>query len=166
MAGDPLQLSSVLSGMLGPDGTMRMNAHKRALAVWMSVNGDIERKHTCGAFIKTVAHADPALTIYLDSRSRVVDFSANRELYLQRLAYQGMPLSKIEFRLAKDIPARASAVEEAEARAEELPELTAEELAYAATCVEKLEEPLKSSVYKAMIFSMRREKAQGAQKTN
>lgn len=166
MAEGSAQLSSVLQGMLGSGGSMRMNAHKRALSIWMRVNGDIERKHTCGVFIKPVPHADPALTVYLDSRGRVVDFNANRELYLQRLAYQGLPLSKIEFKLSKDVPSRASAVEEAEARADELPELSADELSYVEECVENLLEPLRTSVSKAMIFSMRREKAQEAQKTN
>ena len=114
MAGEPEKIGGVLGGMFGDGGAMRMNAHKRALGMWMRVNGDVERKHTCGAFIKPVPHADPSLTIYLDSRSRVVDFNANRELYLQRLAYGGLPLSRIEFRLAKDVAARSSAVEEAE----------------------------------------------------
>ena len=114
MGEGPAQIQDVLGGMLGPGGTMRLNAHKRALALWMRVNGDIERKHTCGAFIKAQPHADPLLVIYLDSRTRVVDFNANREIYLQRLASQGMPLSKIEFKLAKDVPARSSAEEEAE----------------------------------------------------
>ena len=123
----------------------------------LRVNGDVERKHTCGAFIKPVPHADPSLTIYLDSRSRVVDFNANRELYLQRLAYGGLPLSRIEFRLAKDIPARSSADEEAEER--ELPELSDEELELVRAATANLAEPLKSSVSKAMIASMRREKA-------
>ena len=159
MSSAPENISSVLDGLLGPEGTMRMNAHKRALALWMRVNGDVERKHTCGAFVRTVAHADPALTIYLDSRTRVVDFTANRELYLRRLAYQGMPLSKLEFRLAKDIPARDAAEKEAAERAEELPELDAEELAYVESCVAPLEEPLRLKVSKAMIVSMRREKA-------
>ena len=161
MAGDPADLGSVLSGMLGTGGTMRLNAHKRALAVWMRVNGDIERKHTCGAFIKPVPHADPLLVIYLDSRSRVVDFTANRELYLQRLAFQGLPLSKIEFKLAKDVPARSSAVEEAEERA--LPELSQDELAYVERCTQRLGEPLKTSVSKAMIVSMKRQKAEESQ---
>ncbi len=151
------ELKSVLDGMFGTQGKMRMNAHKRALSLWMKVNGDVERRHTCGAFIKSVAHADPLLVIYLDSRSRVVDFNANRELYRQRLAYQGLSLSRLEFRLAKDAFSRASAEKEAEAP--ELPELNEEELAYVATCVAKLAEPLKTSVSKAMIFSMRREKA-------
>ena len=161
MAGDPARIDAVLEGMLGSGGAVRLNAHKRALALWMRVNGDIERKHTCGAFIKPVAHADPLLVIYLDSRSRVVDFTANREIYLQRLAYQGLPLSKIEFKLAKDIPPRASADEEAEAP--ELPKLSSEELEYVATCTQNLSEPLRTSVSKAMIVSMRREKALASQ---
>ena len=156
MGEGPAQIQDVLGGMLGPGGTMRMNAHKRALALWMRVNGDIERKRTCGAFIKTQPHADPLLVIYLDSRTRVVDFNANREIYLQRLASQGMPLSKIEFKLAKDVPARSSAEEEAEERA--LPELTAEELEFVRSATANLAEPLRSSVSKAMIASMRREK--------
>lgn len=155
----PSSLASVLGELTGSGAKLRLNAHKRALALWMSVNGDVERKHTCGAFIKEVAHADPALTIYLDSRSRVVDFTANRELYLGRLAYQGLPLSKLEFRLSKDKPARSSAHMEAEERAAELPELSADELAYIESATAHLAEPLKSSVSKAMIFSFKREKA-------
>ena len=157
MAGEPEKIGGVLGGMFGDGGAMRMNAHKRALGMWMRVNGDVERKHTCGAFIKPVPHADPSLTIYLDSRSRVVDFSANRELYLQRLAYGGLPLSRIEFRLAKDVSARSSADEEAEER--ELPELSDEELELVRAATANLAEPLRSSVSKAMIASMRREKA-------
>ena len=155
--GEPAQLNSVLGDMLGPGGTMRLNAHKRALALWMRVNGDIERKHTCGAYIKSVPHADPLLVIYLDSRMRVVDFNASREIYLQRLASQGLPLSRIEFKLSKDVSVRSSAVEEAEERT--LPDLTQDELDYVAEATARLAEPLRSDVSKAMIVSMRREKA-------
>ena len=137
MAGEPEKIGGVLGGMFGDGGAMRMNAHKRALGMWMRVN--------------------PSLTIYLDSRSRVVDFNANRELYLQRLAYGGLPLSRIEFRLAKDVTARSSAVEEAEER--ELPELSDEELELVRAATANLAEPLRSSVSKAMIASMRRGKA-------
>lgn len=145
-------LGSVLEGLFGAGGSMRMNAHKRALAVWMRVNGDIERKHTCGAFIREHPPADPILTIYLDARTRVVDFNANRELYLQRLAYGGLPLSRIEFKLARELPVRDAPEDEED---EPLPELTDEEAEYIRTCAARLSEPLKTSVSKAMIVSFR-----------
>lgn len=155
MQGNARTLGSVLEGLFGTDGAMRMNAHKRALAVWMRVNGDIERRHTCGAFIREHPPADPVLTIYLDARTRVVDFNANRELYLQRLAYGGLPLSRIEFRLAKELPARKVPEDEED---EQLPELDGEELDYVRSCTAHLAEPLKTSVSKAMIVSLRRGK--------
>ncbi len=150
------KLGSVLEGLFGAGGSVKMNAHKRALATWMRVNGDVERKHTCGAFIRPHPHADPILIIYLDSRTRVVDFNANRELYLQRLAYGGLPLSRIEFKLAKELPVRE--LQEDEEGEEQLIELTEEEMEYVRSCTGHLGEPLKTSVSKAMIMSLRREK--------
>ena len=95
----PAGLSGILSSMLDE----RADASWRVTRAWHAVNGDIERAHTTGTFVREPRRGEsgPVLVVYVDSRSRATDFSANSEVYLARLANAGHPFCKVEFRLSK-----------------------------------------------------------------
>ena len=93
-------LGGVLSDFFeNPEVRARMGAGHTAGLAWHSVIGDIERKHTTGVFVgkpKAPGMA-PALCVYVDSRMRMVDFNANREIYLARLTAAGYDYSEVRF---------------------------------------------------------------------
>ena len=95
----PAGLSGILSAMFDE----RADASWRVTRAWHAVNGDIERAHTTGTFVRDPRRGEsgPVLVVYVDSRSRATDFSANSEVYLARLANSGLAFSKVEFRLSK-----------------------------------------------------------------
>lgn len=93
-------LGGVLSDFFeSPEVRAKMGAGHTAGLAWHSVIGDIERKHTTGVFVgkpKAPGMA-PALCVYVDSRMRMVDFNANREIYLARLTAAGYDYSEVRF---------------------------------------------------------------------
>ena len=95
----PAALSGILSAMFDE----RADASWRVTRAWHAVNGDIERAHTTGTFVRDPRRGEsgPVLVVYVDSRSRATDFSANSEVYLARLANAGLAFSKVEFRMSK-----------------------------------------------------------------
>ena len=78
----PAGLSGILSAMFDE----RADASWRVTRAWHAVNGDIERAHTTGTFVRDPRRGEsgPVLVVYVDSRSRATDFSANSEVYLSR----------------------------------------------------------------------------------
>ena len=158
------------------DGEMRgrMSAAQRAAAAWYGANGDIERAHTTGVFLKKPKREDaaPILGVYVDSHARLTDFTVNREIYLARLHNAGLELSGIEFRLTRRDRAEAqgqagagtrvgggegsSALPE-RPRPLDLPQLDAGKRATIEVAVADLAEPLRSKVARAMEMSMRRQ---------
>lgn len=153
------------------DGHMaaRMTANQRAAAAWYRANGDRERDHTTGVFLKKARHAGmaPILCVYVDSHAMVTDFGVNKDIYLARLANVGYEVSGIEFipsrkeyRAGKRIP-RAT-----QPRVAPLPPLTDEEQQTVASLVADLPESLRANVSKAVSLSMQRNKQQRPEKEN
>ena len=144
-------ISSLLKGMFSnPEARRSMSANQRAAYVWHNVNGDVERAHTTGVFLKEphVKGAAPILGVYVDSRMRAVDFRANREVYRARLSMGGLEVSEIEFIVSQYGHGAAP-----------LPELTGSEQDTVEKLAESVPESLRESVYKAMSLSFRREKS-------
>lgn len=129
---------------------------------WYTVNGDIERTHTTGVYVREPRGHEslPTLLVYVDSRARATDFSANREVYLARLASVGLRFLDVSFRVSRSpAPARADRGEKRSAlAAAPLPELTDEERARVARMTESLPEGLRASARRAMSASLRAEK--------
>lgn len=167
-------IGEVLSRVVGGEMRGRMSAAQRAAAAWYGANGDIERAHTTGVFLKKAKRegAAPILGVYVDSHARLTDFTVNREIYLARLHNAGLELSGIEFRLTRRD--RAEAQNEAGAGASagageghsalperprplDLPQLDEGKRATIEVAVADLEEPLRSKVAHAMEMSMRRQ---------
>ena len=96
-------IGDLLSRVVGGEMRGRMSAAQRAAAAWYGANGDIERAHTTGVFLKKPKRegAAPILGVYVDSHARLTDFTVNREIYLARLHNAGLELSGIEFRLTR-----------------------------------------------------------------
>ena len=92
--------SSVIGGLDGHDAARSTWSAGRA---WYAVNGDIERVHTTGVFVREPSgrQALPTLIVYVDSRARATDFTANREVYLARLEHVGWHFGEIQFRESK-----------------------------------------------------------------
>lgn len=162
----PESISSLMHEVVDERMSARMSANQRAAAAWYRANGDRERNHTTGVFLKKarVAGAAPVLGVYVDSHAMVTDFGVNKDIYLARLANIGFKVSGIEF-----IPSRAG-YHAARARHEEpkklpveLPELSPQELKEAQILVSDLPEPLKTNAFKAVVLSKRREKLETSQ---
>ena len=139
----------------------------RATRAWYAVNGDIERAHTTGTFVREPRRGEtgPVLVVYVDSRARATDFAANSEVYLARLANAGMSYSKVEFRLSKYPrrpaeagPGRASAVAVAPGAqaARPLPPLSREEEDEIEVLLARVPEGMREDVRKAMRASYAR----------
>lgn len=97
-------LADVLATYLSsPATTDKVTSSHVAARAWYAVNGDIERGHTAGLFVRVPKRpgALPVLIVYVDSKARATDFSANREIYLARLSRMGLEFEEIEFRLSK-----------------------------------------------------------------
>ena len=149
------------------DGRMaaRLSANQRAAAAWYRANGDRERDHTTGVFLKRsrVPGAAPILGVYVDSHIVATDFGVNKDIYLARLANAGCAVSGIEFIPSREgYRTRARARHTDQAAPEPLPVLTPAERAEVADLVADLPEGVRESAYKAVELSKRRAKLQKA----
>lgn len=168
MADDPRTAESTIAELIdaivSEHASREMSLGRRARNVWLASNGDVERDHTTGVYLRDakVRGQAPVLGVYLDSRMRVVDFSANKELYIARVINQGLEISDIEFKLdrrgraplgraGKDVASRQQTDEN-------LPELSQEELAHVTELTQTLPESFREVAQKAVILSLRREK--------
>lgn len=183
-------LGGVLSDFFeSPEVRAKMGAGHAAGLAWHSVIGDIERKHTTGVFVgkPKVPGMAPALCVYVDSRMRMVDFNANREIYLARLQTAGFDYSEVRFlqnkrprpkaeqtsgqpmlrdgREGAALPSRtAEKVDKGTvplATSEPLPELSEAERAQIEAQTAGLSPALRESVSKAMAACMRRQRYEG-----
>ncbi len=154
-------LGSVLSGYFrSPEVAGRMGGGRSAGMAWHSVNGDIERKHTTGVFVGKPRRPGekPVLCVYVDTRMRSVDFRANREIYLARLAAAGYEYSDVRFLVNKRPVAKRVDKGTVPLSTRQVAELTDEERRAIERETAALPEKLRQSVSKAMSASMRRQK--------
>lgn len=161
-------IAELMDVVLDDKTTREMSLGRRATMVWFAANGDLERKHTTGVYLREsrARGAAPVLGVYLDSRMRVVDFSANKDLYIARVINQSFEISDIEFKLDRG---RGKKVEDSSVPTVEdcpslWPELSPEELAYVCDLTQRLPESLRELAQKAMISSIRHEKHLESQK--
>lgn len=122
---------------------------------WFAVNGNIERAATCGVYLDDKP-GRRTLIVYVDTRGHMVDFNANREIYLARMNAAGWDLSEVRFMQSK----RPKAVVENRSKpAPELPELTPEEDLRAQELAAKAPESMREAILTAIRATMRGEKA-------
>ena len=158
-AGDTLR--HYLSGEFGGN----LSEAQRAAAAWYGCNGNVERKHTTGVYLRAGRGkgSAPVLGVYVDSSSRLTDFTAQREIYLSRLANYGFAVSGIEFRLSKQRYVKAQPGQERKEERAPLPELSPQEAAEVQDLVADVPEPLKTSVSRAVKYSFMKQKAKDTQ---
>lgn len=155
----------VLRRYLGGEFGGHLSDAQRAAAAWYGCNGVVERKHTTGVYLRQgrSAGGDPVLGVYVDSSSRLTDFTARREIYLARLANFGYAVSGVEFRLSKRRFVSDRERREEPCAPKPLPRLTPAEEARVQDLVADVPEPLKESVSRAVRFSFMRQKAKEPQ---
>lgn len=170
--GHDKSLGGVLSDFFeSPEVRAKMGAGHAAGLAWHSVIGDIERRHTTGVFVgkpKAPGMA-PALCVYVDSRMRMVDFNANREIYLARLQAAGFDYSEVRFLQNKRPRPKAQPAPPEKgyegtvpsSHSEPLPELSEAERAQIEAQTAGLSPALRKSVSKAMGACMRRQRYEG-----
>ena len=110
----PSAVSDVFSSVLDDmDGARAARSTWSVGRAWYAVNGDIERAHTTGVFVREPKGREqfPALIVYVDSRARATDFNANREVYQARLERVGLHFEEISF-LPSNRPAARTAIRE------------------------------------------------------
>lgn len=146
----------------------RMNSIKKAGMYWNVVNGDFERDHTCGLYVipPKKYHVGPTLVVYLDNSSVLQDFLTNKDLYMERMTYQGFPVQDIRFKISHSAVQRGanlrdSGLDWSDAQdTKSLPELSAQQLAEIKEQIKDRPEKIQAMVLKPMIQSYRRQATQ------
>lgn len=158
----PQSVSELMGEVVGRRMASRMSEGQRAAAAWYRANGDRERAHTTGVFLKParVHGAPPVLGVYVDSHVMATDFGVNKDLYLARLANVGYSVSGIDFLVSREgyKTRRAKRERTASASPKELPELSPRERAEARALVERLPENLRDQALRAVELSKRRQR--------
>lgn len=158
--GGPTSAADALQELLaGPLGAGMAPAARVARA-WYAANGDRERRHTTGVWLRKPgrAGADPVLVVALDSNLMASELGTNKELYLSRLAFHGVAVSDIRFTVRRrdaSVPAAARA----HARRTDpppLPDLAPADAERVRRATEGLPDGLRQSVERAMSATLRR----------
>ena len=158
--GDPRTAGDVVADLLGGPLGNGLTKSQRVARAWYAVNGDRERAHTTGVWLKepTRPGADPTLVVRVDSGLLASELATNKDLYLSRLAFRGVRVSNVRFTVGGDpLP---------QVRKGALPmrvDLTREERARVDRATFGLPEGLRQSVSRAMCASLAREKCRSTQ---
>jgi len=161
-SGAPSSAGEALRSLL--DGPLARNLSDNQIAAraWDRANGDRERAHTTGVFLKKprVRGAAPVLGVYVDSHAMAYDFGANKDIYLARLANVGYAVNGIDFVVTRQPRRRASATPVPPAL-EAPPELNPAERREVEELVHDLPEGLREAAARAVEASKRRDKRRG-----
>lgn len=158
----PESVANLMDEVLNRQMARRLSANQRAAAAWFRANGDRERNHTVGVFLKRPRSAGsaPIVGVYVDSHAMATDFGVNKDIYLARLANIGFEASGIEFVVSRQ-PRRATTTP-GERRVEDgpatLPELDAAERQEVESLVRDLPESMRAAAARAVSIAKRREK--------
>lgn len=156
----PAPVADVFSSVIGRlDARGGARSTWSAGRAWYAVNGDIERSHTTGVYVREPKGHEvlPTLIVYVDSRARAVDFTANREIYLARLENAGQRFAEVVFRESKRHVAQTARPARSAAPAAAPPApLPDEALRTIDELCAQVPEPLRDSVSRAMRESWQR----------
>ena len=162
----PMGLDHLMRTVVDTQMAAKMTAAQRAAAAWYRANGDRERTHTTGVFLKRPRRPDaaPILGVYVDSHAMATDFGVNKDIYLARLANVGLEVSGIEFLPTREGSrmARVARTEASPATAG-LPDLSEQERQEVSTLAATVPTSMRESVSKAIELSMKREKKRSTQ---
>lgn len=146
----------------GPLGSGLAPAAKAARA-WYAANGDRERRHTTGVWLRKPGRtgADPVLVVALDSNLMASELGTNKDLYLSRLAFHGVAVSDVKFTVRRAQSERREPLHASGRVASpsgDLPELSPGEATRIERATRDLPDGLRQSVSRAMCASLRRSK--------
>ena len=158
----PEAVSSLLHEVVDGQMAQSMNANQRAAYAWARANGDRERNHTTGVFLKRARRSGlaPILCVYVDSHAMATDFGVNKDIYLARLSNVGFEVSGIEFLPSRVRRKRDGAQREKKKESNvpaPLPELTETERAEVESLVADLPASIRDRATEAIIRMKRRE---------
>ena len=162
---EPAETSAgdLVRAIFGGKNAAALSAAQRAARAWYAVNGDRERAHTTGVWLRksTAAKADPVMVVSVDSGLLAADLGANKDLYLSRLANRGVRVSDICFQVGRRMTEKGGGRSEKGGRKteRELPPLSERERAEVERAVAHLPEELRKSASRAMCASLRQNKA-------
>lgn len=158
---------ALVSGYLDGKAARGVSDASRALMTWRRIAGKRAAKHTVAVWLnrpKSGAGA-PELVVYLDGNALMADLSTNAELYVERLAYAGLEVARVRFRLSRKAgqaqaapDASSSLPSSAEDAPRPLPALSAVEEARVESAVAGLPDKLRLAASEAMKNSLRRQK--------
>lgn len=156
----------LVGALFGSVGKRGLTDAQRAARAWYASNGDRERAHTTGVWLRKSGKSgvDPTMVVRLDSNLLAQELATNKDLYLARIARMGVRISDIRFSVGAPSRARMSAAQERTARTtpkKPLPPLDAEEIERVRQATEGLPHDLRQSVSRAMCASIARAKRGG-----
>ena len=163
----PSRAGDLVGALFGAAGTAKLSAAQRAARAWFQANGDRERAHTTGVWLRKSGRAgvDPILVVRVDSGLLAQELGTNKDLYLARVACAGVAVSDIRFDVGRPhagpVPMRRGA--DAHAAAPKPRELSAGERARVAEMTASLPDGLRQSVSRAMCATLARHKIEDTQ---
>ena len=156
------RVGDLVRAIFGGKNAAALSGAQRAARAWYAVNGDRERAHTTGVWLRKsgVDAADPVMVVSVDSGLLAADLGTNKDLYLSRLANRGVRVSDIRFQVGRrkteDAARRADKAKKP--ASQELPPLDAAEREEVERAVANLPEEVRKSASRAMCASLRQNK--------
>lgn len=166
--GEPARAGDAVAALLGGALGKGLSAAAKAARAWYAANGDRERAHTTGVWLRKPGRtgADPVLVVELDSNLLAYELGTNKDLYLSRMAFHGIAVSDIRFKVGNPSHGVARrAAKQREHSPAPAPELTPTEAKRVERACAGLPDGLRQSVSRAMCASLRRSKSSSTQET-
>lgn len=137
-----------------------------AFLKWCEAAGKRAANHTMAVWVNE-KKSPVELVVYIDNSSLIVDYTTNAELYIDRLAYIGFPVSGLKFRLSNKTKSPNTDVVQQNKKlsVNNLPELSEEEKTFIKSECEKLPSEYRENVSKAMELSFRYQKLENTSNT-
>lgn len=156
-----VSISNLIGSFMSGPAMERASDNRRAGAAWYKANGDTERRHTTGVFLREDVTKGKVLCVYVDSNAVMVEFNAMRQMYVARLSAQGFEVDGVQFLLSRE-GYKTWMDREKDDKSQpvgDLPPLGEDEERRVAELLEtELPEGLRESVERALRLSYRREK--------
>ncbi len=133
----------------------------RALSCWRSVCGKRAAKHTVAVWLNQPKEGGlPELIVYLDGNTLMADLTTDAEMYQERLAYAGLEVERVKFRLSRKAGQVAEQPkQQKDEPAVPLPALNAGERARVVDATSVIKDPkMREAASEAMENSLRRAK--------
>lgn len=158
----PRQAADMVRSLVTGSLERGMGQTGRAFAVWSRVCGTRALRHTVAVWVRDdPAGGMPDLYVYLDGNTLMADLATNADLYVERLAYAGMPVRRVCFRLSRYAGQRSRLSgggafgQGSRPAPRELPPLTPAERSFVERSCEELPDALRKSATEAMQLSLR-----------